>query len=140
MGELVQLAVAPVFLLVAIGSLLSVVTGRLGRVVDRARTLEDRYFEHPEKCDKDAVARELKSLDRRMSFCHWSIDFFSIAALIVALLVAMVFIADTTDPSQNFAISALFITAVGGIVIGICCFIAEVGIATRTVHVRPEFR
>ena len=38
----VQLAVAPVFLLSGIGAILAVMTNRLGRVIDRARVLEDR--------------------------------------------------------------------------------------------------
>lgn len=38
----VQLAVAPVFLLTGIGAILAVMTNRLGRVIDRARDLEER--------------------------------------------------------------------------------------------------
>lgn len=140
MGELVQLAVAPVFLLVAIGSLLNVVTGRLGRVVDRARALEEKIAAAPDTTDRTYVLGELRSLERRMTYCHWSINFFSVAALIVALLVATVFIADTSIPAQNTAISVLFITAVFGIILGMGYFIAEVSVATRTVHVRSEFR
>jgi len=38
----IQLAVAPVFLLSGIGAILVVITNRLGRIIDRARVLEDR--------------------------------------------------------------------------------------------------
>ena len=39
-AEIIQLAITPIFLLVAIGSLLNVMTGRLARIVDRMRKLE----------------------------------------------------------------------------------------------------
>lgn len=36
----IQLAVAPVFLLSGIGAMLVVMTNRLGRIIDRARVIE----------------------------------------------------------------------------------------------------
>ena len=41
-AQTIQLSVTPVFLLVATGSLLNVIAGRLARVVDRSRTLMER--------------------------------------------------------------------------------------------------
>ena len=37
----IQLAVAPVFLLTAVAGMLGVVAGRLARIIDRGRKLED---------------------------------------------------------------------------------------------------
>ena len=140
MGEIIQMSVAPVFLLVAIGSILNVVTSRLGRVVDRARNLEDRVANGSRDPESERYRIELKALERRMIFSHWAINFLSIAALVVAALVAVVFIADTGSEDHSSLISGLFITAVIGIMAGISCFIVEISVATRTVHVRSEFR
>jgi len=41
-AQTIQLAIAPVFLLAGIGSILNVLAGRLARVVDRSRVLEER--------------------------------------------------------------------------------------------------
>jgi len=38
----IQLAVAPVFLLTAVSTMIGTVAGRLARIIDRARLLEDR--------------------------------------------------------------------------------------------------
>ena len=38
----IELAVAPVFLLTGIAAILAVMMNRLGRIIDRARVLEDR--------------------------------------------------------------------------------------------------
>lgn len=138
MGEVIQLSVAPVFLLVAIGSLLSVVTGRLGRVVDRARVLEEFLLVRDTTTRDSHAPRELRTLDRRMRYCHWSINFLSVAAMVVAILVATLFISDIAHADQAWVISALFVAAVVHVMIGIGCFIAEIYVATRTVRVRPE--
>ncbi len=64
--RLIQLAVAPVFLLTAVGTIIGVLSNRLGRAVDRSRTLEDRLRQlQPE--GQRAVREELNLLSRRSS-------------------------------------------------------------------------
>jgi len=41
--QTIQLALTPVFVLVAIGNILNILSTRLGRVVDRARILQERH-------------------------------------------------------------------------------------------------
>jgi hypothetical protein len=41
-GHMIQLAIAPVFLLTGVGTNLMVLTNRLARIIDRSRALEDR--------------------------------------------------------------------------------------------------
>ena len=41
MSHAIQLAIAPVFLLTGIAGLLAVIANRLGRIIDRARSLEE---------------------------------------------------------------------------------------------------
>ena len=38
----IQLALAPVFLLTAVSGMIGAIAGRLARIIDRARTVEDR--------------------------------------------------------------------------------------------------
>ncbi|MGZ8348235.1 MAG: DUF2721 domain-containing protein, partial [Allosphingosinicella sp.] len=44
LAQIIQLAVAPVFLLAGLGAFLNVCAGRLARIVDRARGLEPRIL------------------------------------------------------------------------------------------------
>ena len=63
-AQTIQLSLAPVFMLAAIGQILNVLAGRLARVIDRARALESLLGE----IDGDEAARrkwELKLLDER---------------------------------------------------------------------------
>ena len=60
-AHLIQLSVAPVFLLTGVGTLLNVLSGRLARIIDRARVLEER-LDTPEPPRTDAIRNELQSL------------------------------------------------------------------------------
>jgi hypothetical protein len=63
-AHLIQLSVAPVFLLTGVGTLLNVLSGRLGRIIDRARVLEQR-LDTPEPPHENAIMSELRILERR---------------------------------------------------------------------------
>ena len=41
-GHIIQLAIAPVFLLTGVGTNLTVLTNRLARIIDRSRTVDER--------------------------------------------------------------------------------------------------
>ena len=73
-AQVIQLAVAPVFLLAGIGAFLNVCAGRLSRIVDRARNIEplllaSRGAEHARRL------QEIRTLDRRMGMVSWAIFF-----------------------------------------------------------------
>ena len=65
LAQIIQLAVAPVFLLAGLGAFLNVCTGRLARIIDRARKLEPRIFESRGE-EHDRLIREVRMLDRRI--------------------------------------------------------------------------
>jgi hypothetical protein len=135
-AHVIQLSVAPVFLLVAIGSFLNVVTQRLGRVVDRARYLEDRIDNNPGALD--VHQNELASLSKRMSYAQWSINLCAAAALMVAVDVALLFLAGLADYDASLPAAILFMLAMFGIIGGLGAFLAEISVATRTLRVKAE--
>ena len=133
----IQLAVAPVFLLAGIGSLLNVLTARLARVVDRARVIEAAL---PGVGD-DPRARhvtELAVLDRRMVLAHRAISLCTASALFVCVLVALLFVADLVELAYARIIAVLFVLAMALLVGGLLCFLAEIRVATQSVRVSRE--
>ena len=111
-------------------------TQRLGRVVDRARYLEDRIDGNP-----GALAlhqNELASLSKRMSYAQWSINFCAAAALMVAVDVALLFLAGLADYDASLPAAILFMLAMLGIIGGLGAFLAEISVATRTLRVKAE--
>ena len=64
-AQTIQLALAPVFVLVAIGNILNLLSSRLGRVVDRSRHLQERHMA-TEGPDHDEVVAEIRMIDKRI--------------------------------------------------------------------------
>ncbi|MEM6538412.1 MAG: DUF2721 domain-containing protein [Pseudomonadota bacterium] len=133
-GEVIQLALAPAFLLVAIGSFLNVVTQRLARVIDRSRDLEEKCKSDKNMRRDPAVRSELMSLGRRIQYAQWATTFCAISALIIAVLVAVLFITDLIKVDAAVPLAVLFSSAMATLIAGILAFMSEVLVATRTVR------
>src|SRR5260221_14144048 len=86
----IQLAVAPVFLLTAIGTFLNVLISRLARAVDRRRILEEHLPDYTGQFREDAIG-ELRMLQRRIIFVLWSVALAVLGALLVCLLIGVAF-------------------------------------------------
>jgi hypothetical protein len=137
-AHIIQLAVAPVFLLAGIGSLLNVFAARLARVVDRARQIE-RHLAEAQDQEELIELKELEILDRRMAICHWAIGLCTTAALLICLVVMILFVADMVAIKFAVPISLLFIAAMISLTCGLLLFLAEVTIATRSVRVNEKY-
>jgi Protein of unknown function (DUF2721) len=131
----IQLAVAPVFLLAGIGSILNVLAQRLARVVERARSLE-RDFGSLEEEARAAAAAELRILDLRMTVVNLALSACTSAALFVCVLVAMLFTANLADVAFGRPIAWLFVLAMLLLIAGLVLFLWEVRLAMRALRVR----
>lgn len=136
----IQLAITPVFLLTAIGTMLAVLTSRLGRVVDRARQLEDELQTPSDNPDRQAIARsDLGTLDRRMAAVNTAIALCTAAAFLVCIVIAILFISELTNFAATRTVTGLFLAAITLLAIGLLFFLREVRIALQTVRVRAGF-
>ena len=87
--RIIQLAVAPVFLLTAIGTILSALNNRLGRIVDRRRVIEERVRKGEQDDEgRQADVQELELLKRRIGLIYHAIVMAVVCALLICLLVA----------------------------------------------------
>ena len=130
-AHVIQLAVAPVFLLTGVGALLSVMTSRLSRIVDRFRVLERT----PPKAGEEALQRdEMLALVQRERVIYWAISLCTICALLVCVVIATLFIGSVMGVELSGAIALLFIFAMFALIAGLLSFIREIYIATGTLH------
>ena len=90
-AQTIQLALAPVFVLVAMGNILNLLSSRLGRVVDRARTLQDRHVatEGPER---DMVVAEIRMIDQRIGLVTRAMRLLVVSGLSIGTTVAVLFL------------------------------------------------
>jgi len=135
-AHVIQLAVAPVFLLTGVGALLSVMTNRLARVIDRARVLEAQFAGFDQNARAAATA-ELGVLARRARLASWAINFCTFAALLVCSVVATLFIDTFLGTNLKWLVGALFVTAMVALIGGLVSFLREVYFATHTLRIGP---
>ena len=126
----IQLAVAPVFLLTGVGSFLAVLTNRLGRIVDRARFLRQDC-----KALTPAQQQELMLLDKRVVLINYSISLCTFSAFRVCVLIAALFVLHFLGVEASVLIAGLFTVAMLSLIVGLLCFQREVYLAIRVVRV-----
>ena len=136
-AQLIQLAIAPVFLLAGIGAILNVLAQRLARVVDRARALEGDFAGYDEE-RRSRASNELVLLDQRMRVVNQSISACTASALFVCLVVALLFVADFAGFNFGTPVALLFILAMLFLIVGLVLFLWEVRLAMAAIRIRRE--
>jgi len=109
-SHVIQLSVAPVFLLTSIGTILGVLSTRLSRIVDRARALKDRLEDAPE-ARALLIHAEMKVLAKRRHLVNLAITAGTTAALLVCVSIATVFLGAVMTANVAVAVALLFILA-----------------------------
>lgn len=127
-AEAIQLAVAPVFLLAGVGATLNVLAARIGRIIDRARVMEDRL---PQATAADAASvRELLNvLSRRATLMNCAIAMSVMSGLLVSLVVAGMFVSASLRIDLAIPIAIVFVTALMSLAGALLCFLREVFMA-----------
>jgi hypothetical protein len=135
----IQLAVAPVFLLTAIGTIINALAGRLGRAVDRRRTLEEQ-FDTYEGVKRDEMLDELHILSRRIYLILWAMALSVMSALLVCLLIGTAFVGAFISLDLSRPVAMLFVMAVFALTVGLVLFMREVFLAALSLRhvVRPQ--
>lgn len=135
-AHVIQLAIAPVFLLTGVGSLLGVMTSRLGRVIDRGRHIESIYvsLKASARCHAD---EELHALAKRARLASWAINCSTAAALLVCAVIATLFVDAVAGKDLKLLVGAFFFAAMVLLIGGLVCFLREVYVATHTVYIGP---
>lgn len=134
-----QLALGPVFLLNGVGVMLAMMTSRLARIVDRARTVEARLPEAGESEQKE-IERVLAVTRRRARLMNRAITLGTVAALLTAALVALLFAAAVLEFRIGPSIAVLFVLCMAALVGSLWCFLVEVRVATAALRIGAPMR
>jgi hypothetical protein len=132
----IQLSLAPVFLLNGIGVLLGMLTTRLARIVDRARTMESA-LDRAASGEGRLIAAQLAVSSRRCRLMNRAITMSTVAALLISLVVALLFASAFSSLPLQLGIALLFIISMISLVGALVCFLIEVRIATASLRIGP---
>ena len=135
-AHVIQLSVAPVFLLSGIGAMLAVMTQRLGRVIDRARALETKLLANP--LDEKIIHAQLRTLSRRAKMVSRAITLCTTTALLVCAVIATLFLGASMGFDASVAVAVLFIVAMLAFFVGLLIFLREILLATASLRIGPR--
>ena len=146
LSESIQLSVAPVFLLTAVAGMISALTQRIARVIDRSRALQfeimsERDQEH-QIVLKQFHEEELTHLSNRAHLVNISMGLLVLCAILIGLTILELFFAETIAGKMSISDYVLY-TFIGGIssfIMALLCLLCEVFIASHSVRMRPEFK
>jgi hypothetical protein len=133
--HVIQLAIAPVFLLTAIAGFVNALLGRLARAIDRRRSLEELMPAYEEGSETRAhMSYELELLARRIHLVMWSLGLAVLSAVFICLLIGLAFVGAFVSTRVSGALAALFVLSILALTACLLLFFREVLLAGRTVQ------
>jgi shikimate kinase len=132
-AHVIQSSVAPVFLLTGVAATLGVLTNRLGRIVDRARALEQQIQQGASPALQ--LHGDLTVLARRARYINVAISLATIAALLVALVVVTLFVHAFLGSDLGVVIALLFTAAMVCLSAAYVAFFVEVRVAMTALRI-----
>ena len=137
-AQTIQLALAPVFVLVAIGNILNLLSTRLSRVVDRWRHLEGRHLV-TEGLEHDLVVLEIRSIDRRIKLIGRAMRLLVMAGLAIGITVAILFLEELGRFDLQRVAAGFFFVAIALLMSGLVLFLRETQVAAKQLRIPTDF-
>lgn len=134
----IQLALAPVFVLVALGNIMNLLSTRLGRVVDRSRALQDRHGS-TSGIEHDMVVHEIRIVDRRIRLIGRALRLLVGSGLAIGVTVALLFLQEIAHVEMQRIAAGTFMLAVGLMMWALVLFLHETQAASAALRIPGEF-
>lgn len=143
-SSMIQLSVAPVFLLAGVAGLLNVFTSRLVRIIDKVDRLDKFENEKKEQGKMDDELREMikarrNFLTMRMNNTNRAIFFGTTTGLLVALVIITIFLSSFFHFEHTFLIAILFILAMSFLVVSLILFLRELFYTTKFINNKESY-
>ena len=137
-AHLIQVAIAPVFLLNGLGILLNVFTGRLTRVVDRMRKVAAQLRAGPGDAELRQLRRELALQRLRLRVVNGAIALAALSAFLTCCAILALFVGGLSRDTQSMLPLALFAAAVAAVIVALALFIWEVRVSGKALAAETE--
>ncbi|MFO1363900.1 MAG: DUF2721 domain-containing protein [Burkholderiales bacterium] len=136
-AAVIQLSVAPVFLLAGVGAIVNAMSMRLSRVIDRARQLEGD-LERADARRAERIHDELVTLSRRARLIGLGVALSVLCALLVTVLLIAAFVDAFLAADFSYALATIFVAALGAFSASLVVFLREVLMATVSLRIGPH--
>jgi hypothetical protein len=137
-GHVIQLAIAPVFLLTGVATKLGVLMNRLARIIDRTRVLKDELRQAPSA----ECREELDVLYKRWKLINYALTASTACGFLICVIIACLFLGDTTNLPLDRYIAGMFVLAMIALIASFIYLLREVFLSFRYMrmhlHDTPE--
>ena len=137
-AQTIQLALAPVFVLVAIGNILNLLSSRLGRVVDRSRHLQDLHMQ-TKGMDHDMVVAEIRMIDQRIRLITRAVSTLVVSGLAIGITVALLFLQQLLGADLQLAAALTFVIAIVLLMSALVLFMRETRVSAQQLKIPREY-
>lgn len=136
-AQTIQLALAPVFVLVAIGNIMNILTTRLARMVDRSRHLQTLH-RGTQGSEHDVVVVEMRIIDQRIAHIGRALLCLVISGLAIGTTVAVLFLSEIVNTDLRVVTALTFVAAIALLMGALVLLFLETRLAARTLRLPPE--
>lgn len=133
-----QLSVSPVILISGMGLIILTLTNRFGRMVDRARILNQELSSAPDSTRAEEARIQIRILMRRAGILRLSIALGALTALLAGLLVLLLFAGALLKLEWGGVIIAVFCAAILALIGSVSAFIADTNLALAAVRLEVK--
>ena len=140
-SQLIQLSVAPVFLLAGVAGLLNVFTGRLSRIIDKVDKLDKYEDQNILRDEKETLkfAQRRKFLTMRMKNTNLAILFCTSTGLLIAMVIVTMFLSAIFNFKDSLFIAVLFILAMLSLITSLFLFLREIFYTTSFIKSKQSY-
>jgi hypothetical protein len=130
-------AVGPVILISGVGLLLLTMTNRLGRAIDRSRILKQGLAKAVDK-ERDVIQSQIDILYRRAKIVRLSILFSVMSALLAALLMISIFMANSFGGIFVWVAAVIFFACLISLSISLVAFLCDINLSLHALKLELE--
>jgi len=133
----IQLAITPVILISGVGALMLTLTNRLGRIVDRTRSLAGQMRQGPvgERAHLDS---QLTILWRRAQLVRRAVTYSGLSMLLSCVLVLAIFIDAAFQRSFGIELVVIFVASVLSLIAALIAFLRDIWLSLRALGLEVE--
>lgn len=133
-SKVVQLVLAPAFVVAGIGTFVTILTQRLARVVDQWVKLDEAHPQREVESVELGLSRDV--LSRRAQMIRRAILLCTFAAIIICSLIGLLFLDAMISVDLSYLIALVFVLAMTALIAGLTYFLQEIHLATAPLRAR----
>lgn len=134
---ILQTAIGPVILISGVGLLILSMTNRLGRAIDRARSIAGKYPQAPHDHQPNML-EQLHTLWRRAKMLRMAIGLASLSVLLAGVLIISLFLTALFHLEIAWLISGIFVGCLASLISSLIAFMYDMQLSLAALKVEME--